>query len=382
MKGFSIQVGPWSQGTLDAIASKGATFERLVVFWNALQDSDCAALSSAGASYVSNIDQHLAWAKSAGIYTELELHLNVGRVPPCSTANMPAGSSETDDYITHGQWITHYLADRYGNPGSPQYTKDVIGFGVNEPPPPSAASLDAANPALEAVQSTMLAWVRGANGTGGPAPAWIGFVAYAWANSAPIPNAAFGGQNNQSFAAANPLAYDGVGGNVVLDAHDYFTGCALSAWGGSGDPGNCDGRNRYGMPFHDTSGGPEIEVADGIYTTYPPAQSGNTGETRLLAQRQLASWIRPYVTFTSNASIPLMIGEFGWSATGMADDGSDLAYIQDLMASWGPAFPVIEMEWDYDVTQSHDGWAANPGSGARGDIDPDGWLAFTDAWLN
>jgi hypothetical protein len=29
MKGFSIQVGPWSQGTLDAIASKGATFERL-----------------------------------------------------------------------------------------------------------------------------------------------------------------------------------------------------------------------------------------------------------------------------------------------------------------------------------------------------------------
>jgi len=184
LKGFNIQIGPWSQSTLDAIAAKGARIERLVLFWNDLQSTNCSSLSPRGAAYVSQVDQQLVWAKKAGIYTELDLHLTNGREAPCAR-----GSTELNEYMNSGKWITQYLAKRYGDVSSPEYTKDVIGFGLNEPPPPNPADATEVNTTMETDQSTMLTWIRGPGGSGGYAPDWIGFVAYPYANATPIFNA-------------------------------------------------------------------------------------------------------------------------------------------------------------------------------------------------
>ena len=373
MKGFSIQIGPWSQATMYSIAAKGGRFERLVLFWDALQSTDCSALSAAGATYISEVDQQLAWAQAAGIYTELDIHLNVGRIPACASG----GATEFDDYMSHGQWITQYLAQRYGSPSSPEYSKDVVGFGLNEPPPVSEPPPSDSNTLMETNQSRMLSWIRGSGGTGGYAPNWIGFVAYAYANSTPIFNALPGQKNQCSTCAnANPNAYDSVGGNVILDFHDYLTGCT-SAWTAAypnSTADACDGREYDGEVYNDSDGGWEVNSGEAAYPSYPIA-----GESEATARAQLANYIYPYTKFTKEASIPLMIGEFGWDATANTTGGG--SYLSDLMASWKSASPAIEIEWDYDVTQSHDGWAGDPGTSAAG-ANSNGWSTFTNAFIS
>jgi hypothetical protein len=373
MKGFSIQIGPWPQSTLNAIAAKGAKFERLVLFWNQLQGSDCSSLSAANASsYVADIDSHLAEAQAAGIYTELDIHLNVGQVPACAVN----GTSESTKYAEYGQWITQYLANRYGNPSSSHYTADVVGFGINEPPPPDNTSPQDYNPAVEQIQNTMLTWIRGTDGSGGAAPQWIGFVAYAWANQAPVFDAPGESSHCSSCIPANPKAYASVGNNVILDFHDYFMGCVGSTWtsiSGDSNAADCDGRNSTGGDYHDSDGGYNISVGDSSYPSYPAA-----GESEATASQQLKNYISPYTTFSSQANIPLMIGEFGWNSSVNTTGAAD--YMNDLQSSWQGAAPVIELEWDYDVTQSHDGWAANPGAGASGSAS-NGWLPLTNAFF-
>jgi len=372
MKGFSIQIGPWSQATLDSIAARGATFERLVLFWDALQSSDCAALSSDAQTYISNIDQHLTWAANAGIYTELDIHLNVGRIPACASG----GASELVDYMSHGQWITQYLAERYGSTSSAEYTKDVVGFGLNEPPPVSEPPPSDSNTVMETNQATMLSWIRGSGGVGGYAPTWIGFVAYAYANSTPIFNANPGQSNQCSTCAnANPTAYDAVGGNVILDFHEYMMGCT-STWT-SGNPGlpasACDGRQFNGEIFTVANGGWALGTGDSSNPAYPAG-----GESEATAQSQIANFVYPYTRFSHEAQIPFMIGEFGWDPA--VNTTGDINLINDYMSLWATASPAIEMEWDYNVSQSQDGWAADPGSSAPGAA-ANGWLSFTNAFF-
>jgi len=372
MKGFSIQIGPWSQKTMDSIAAAGARFERLVVFWDSLQSTDCSALSAAGETYVAEVDQQLARARAAGIYTELDLHLHVGRVPACATG----GATELDEYMAHGRWITRFLAHRYGSPSSPEYTADVVGFGLNEPPPVSEPPPADSNTIMEEDQSRMLSWVRGPGGAGGDAPRWIGFVAYAYANSTPIFNA-LPGQKDQCSACAdaNPTAYASVGGNVILDFHDYLLGCT-SAWETShpgSPPSDCDGREYDGEVDNDSDRGWEVNAGESRYTTYPIR-----GEREATARAQLANYIHPYAAFTREADIPLMIGEFGWDAA--VNTSGARRYLSDLVASWSSASPAVELEWDYDVADSNDGWASDPGRSASGS-DLRGWSRFATAFL-
>jgi hypothetical protein len=385
MKGFDIQIGPWPQSTLNAIAAKGAKFERLVLFWNQLQGYNCSSLSAANAStYVSDIDSQLAEAQAAGIYTELDIHLNVGQVPACAVN----GTSESTKYADYGQWITQYLANRYGNPASSHYTADVVGFGINEPPPPDNTSPQDYNPALEQIQNTMLTWIRGNNGSGGAAPQWIGFVAEAFANFAPVFNASGESSNCANCVPANPKAYADVNNNVILDFHDYFMGCVAATWrriSGDSNAADCDGRNNTGEIFLDSdqgSGGASgadgsdgfgITVGDSVFPRYPA-----DGASEATATQQLKNYISPYTSFSTNANIPLMIGEFGWNAS--TNTTGAATYMNDLQTSWQSAAPVIELEWDYDVTQSHDGWAANPGASASGSS-PNGWLVMANSFF-
>jgi hypothetical protein len=384
LQGFSIQDGgPWSQKKINQIHAEGATFLRMVVFWNKLQSTDCSSLSAQGAaSYLTDLRTQAMEAETDGIYSYIELHLNTGQVPACADGGTGAGDSSYDftRYMASGQWITNYLANYFGNPSNTAtYVKSIVGFGLNEPPPPyGQGDATNVNTQMEQDQSTMITWFRGPGGKGGPAPQWIAFVAYPFASSTPIFNDAFPGQQNQctKCANANPHAYDAVGGNVVLDVHDYLMGCTSKWHSVTGlPPADCDGRQYNGEPYTTKNGGWAIHAGQSGYPTYPPA-----GENELTAQSQLAAFLKPYKDFTQQAQWPLMIGESGWAPPDNTQTGTE--YATDLAASWadttnGPK-AAIRMEWDFDTNETKDNWSAEPGSTCAPNECTGGWLDFTN----
>lgn len=336
LKGFNMQVADdfvWPQEHFTEIAAQGGDINRVVVFWDDIEQSQ-GVINQAT---INNLDTHIARAQAAGMYTEIELHLNVGRYPSWTSAY----PSEIEKYARYGQTVTQYLANRYGNPASPKYTKAVLGFGLNEPPLDDASIRNGNNsiPYLENIQRTMISWFRAP----GYAPDWIGFVAYGYAAATPIYDRSF---QNPNATNADPLAYSNVGGNVVIDFHDYFVGITGST---AGDP-NAQGRQWNGMIYPTYQGGPMI-VPDSS-----PAPSYVSTPT---VRSQLAVYFEPYKTFSTTANIPLMIGEWGWvpSANGLD------AWLQDHMNVWDSSNSVIQMAWDYNVTSdtNNDPWAVRPG---------------------
>jgi len=334
MRGFNMHVGPgftWSQPNFDDIAALGARINRAVIHWDQFEPvrgvMDPRAIAS--------LDRHVARAQAAGLYTLLELHLNAGRDPSWTSAQ----PTEMEKYAAYGQTLTQYLANRYGNPASPQYTKAVVGFGLNEPPLQDSTIRNGNNsiPYLEAKQRQMISWMRVA----GRAPRWIGFVAYGYASATPIYDDT---RQNTSAVDASPTAYDAVGGNVVIDMHDYMIGCTNT------DPA-CDGRQSNGMSYPTDQGGSQIGTGDSPapgYTSSPYRRS------------QQAAFLAPYRTFSQNASIPLMVGEWGWQPASTGE----LAWIADKQLAWSDAGTVIQIQWNYDVTTntSINFWASRPGS--------------------
>ncbi len=348
LKGFNMQVASdfvWSQADFTEVASKGATINRAIVFWDTFEPTQ----GTINPAYVANLDTHIARAQAAGMYTEIELHLNVGRYPTWTSAY----NSETEKYVHYGQLVTQYIANRYGNPSSPKYTKAVIGFGLNEPPLDDNAirNGNGSVPYLEGVQRTMIGWMRASDN----APNWIGFVAYGYAAATPIYDASF---QNPNAINADPHAYDSVGGNVVIDFHDYFVGITGAT---ASDP-NAQGRQWNGMIFPTYQGGPML-----VPDSTPAPNYVSTATTRA----QLAKYFAPYLNFSTNANIPLMIGEWGWVASASGAD----AWVQDHMNMWDSAPSVIQMAWDYNVTTdtNNDPWAVRPGGT---------WRPYVLSWLS
>ena len=329
LRGFNMHVSPsfvWDQGTFDEVARVGARINRAVLVWDELEPSR-GQVSAAG---IANLDAHIARAQAAGMYTLLELHLNVGRTPSWTHDK----ATELEQYAAYGQYLTQYLANRYGNPASPKFTKAVVGFGLNEPPLEDSTirNGNSSIPYLEAKQRQMIAWFR----EPGFAPAWIGFVAYGYASQTPIYNDAI---QNSLAADADPHAFDSVGGNVVLDLHDYDAGCT------NDDPA-CDGRQWNGQIYVTTQGGPLI---------YSQQSRGyiSTSTTR----SQLAAYVAPYRTFTAAAGIPLALAEWGWPAGVSGED----AWTTDQLATWRDAGTVMEIWWNYGTSTSQGVWVARPG---------------------
>jgi hypothetical protein len=344
LKGFNMHVGPgftWTQDHFNAIAAMGGKINRAAIHWDQFEPTRGVVDATA----IANLDLHVARAQAAGMYTLFELHLNVGRTPAWA-ADKP---TEIDRYLAYGETLTRFLANRYGNPASPKHTKAVIGFGLNEPPIEDSAirNGDRAIPYLEGVQRQMISWMRAP----GNAPSWIGFVAYAYANATPIYDRSW---QNANAVNASPTAYDAVGGNVVIDVHDYMMGCTNT------DPG-CSGRQWNGVAFPTYQGGPMIGTGDS------PAPSYVSSSVR---RSQHAAYFAPYKTFSQQAQIPLMVGEWGWQPA----SGGALDYIADSKSVWADAGAVIEIQWNYDVTTnwSTNFWASRPGGS---------WSPVTSAWL-
>ncbi|MDX6677443.1 MAG: hypothetical protein QOE31_1495 [Solirubrobacteraceae bacterium] len=334
LRGFNVHVGPtfvWDQANFDMMKSVGATIDRAIIHWDSWEPTQ-GTISAAG---LANLDKHVARAEAAGMYTLLELHLNVGRTP--SWAQDVAG--EVSQYTTYGQNITQTLAYRYGNPASPQYTKSVIGFGLNEPPVEDSTLRNGtgAIPWIEGKQRTMISWFRAA----GYAPSWIGFVAYGYASATPIFNDA---TQNPNATDASPTAYDSVGGNVIIDLHDYMAYCTNT------DP-SCEGRQYNGMTYNTYQGGMLMRTGSLGSTAY------TSSATR---QSQHRAYLAPYKTFTTRAGIPLMIGEWGWSS--QATGGGESAWAADKKAAWKDAGTAIQIDWNYDTSSSSTEWSARLGS--------------------
>jgi hypothetical protein len=328
LRGFNMHVSSsfvWSQANFDAIKAIGGQINRAVIHWDDFEPSQ-GQLSSAA---IANLDTHIARAQAAGIYTLLELHLNVGRTPSW-TFSKP---TEMERYATYGQYITQYLANRYGNPSSPKYTKAVIGFGLNEPPLEDSTirNGNSSIPYLEGKQRQMISWFRAS----GYAPDWIGFVAYGYASATPIYDDT---RQNPNAADASPTAYDSVGGNVVIDVHDYNIGCTNT-------DASCDGRQYNGMIYPTYQGGP-------MQTT----QETTSYSSSSLRQSQFAAFMKPYKNFSVQANIPLMLGEWGW----VNGHSGETAYIADKAATWSDAGTVIQIDWNYDINTANSEWAARP----------------------
>ena len=343
MRGFNMHVGrgfTWPQSHFNDIAAVGGKINRAVLHWDDLEPSQ-GVISSTD---IGNLDVHVQRAAAAGIYTLLELHLNTGDTPSWTAG----AGTEVERYSRYGQYVTQFLANRYGNPSSPHYTKAVIGFGLNEPPLDDSTirNGNTSIPYLEGKQRQMISWMRAP----GHAPSWIGFVAYGYATQTPIYDDA---RMNPSAVDASPTAYDSVGGNVVIDVHDYAVKCNNT------DP-NCDGRQWNGTMYPSYQGGPLIQTADSTFTSYTSTTT---------ARGQQVAFLKPYKTFSTQAGIPLMLGEWGWPAGA----SGEVAYINDKMAAWADMAPAIEIQWNYDAAANSTIWASRPGGVWRPSVST--WLA-------
>jgi hypothetical protein len=373
--GFNMHAVPWAQSDLNAIAALDtravpARLARFSLRWQQLQPTDGTSASS---SYIASIDTQIARCVAAGIYVMFELHLNVGDAIP---AWVTTGADDTDKFYLHGQWITRYLADRYGNPASAQYTKAVIGFGLNEPP--VNGTVANATPMqsttwLETRQSAIFGWMRTSGTVSGTpfqgAPNWIGFAALAYAQQTPL---YLGPGENTAAADANPAAYNSVGGNVVIDFHDYFTRDRGFSADYIEDP-NRRGRQYNGLPYSFGNGGPSMGADN-------EAQYLSTVRHR----QQHTALLADYEQFCRVNNIPLMIGEWGWpqvtssgaiGGSGVTTVGED-QFIDDKMRAWAACEPVAILHWNYDTTTNTalNPWAAKPGGTFRSSVQR--WFTF------
>jgi hypothetical protein len=358
---------PWPQTAYEAMAAKGASVIRTVVFWDELEPKK----GSIDLAYVTTkLDKHIARIHKAGMYTVINFYFGpTGKhMPRWAQDQTPA--SCMSNYIAHGQLATQYLAKRYGDRSDPlsagQYTPIVAGFGVNEPTP------DYSDKAgwmvhLLAQQATEVSWFREY------APEWIALLSCGFGASAPVPNATGSGQTHQWFtrAPADPLAAQGQ--NFMLDVHDYFIATTLTTRPGF------DGRRLNGQTNWTSQGGDQIGVGHISYPAYPPVVGGVT-VPRATCQAQHLAFLAPYAEYCAPAyaNVPLCVGEWGWvpkNGRTLFSGGPD--YISDKRAAWDGVGAVVEMQWDFGTNQATDPWAADPGRGAAG-ANSDGWQTVTD----
>lgn len=316
-----------------AKATTDEAFVRVVCVWSHWEPSP----GTVNETQRNSLDLLLTRLEAAGLYAELELHLNVGAVP-----GWTSGVDETAKYVNHGQFITEYLATRYGaNPV-------VMGFGLNEIPLGDATIRNGNNaiPYLEGVQRDMIDWFRGAG-----APDWIGFVTLGYSNQSPY----LAGSRTD----ASAVAYDGVGGNVVMDGHMYLAGC------NSADPAY-DGRQANGHVYPTYQGGTAIWQISNYPITFVDTATHRA---------QMLAFMQPLIDFCAAAGIPLMWGELGWAHNNVGGEAAWWDAICEILAAHPPAMLA---QWILSKNvPPKEYWPSTPGGTWRTGVvrllDPGAW---------
>jgi hypothetical protein len=357
--GFNMQPVPWAAAHYEAVAAKGATLIRTLVFWDLLEPSQ----GQISARYIAKLDAHLARLEAAGLYTIFGFYFGPKGMHMPAWAIVSAPASRMGNYIANGQFATEYLANRYGNPASPQYTAAVIGMGYNEPTPDSATAAGWIQ-TLVAQHDTGAQWFRA------QAPAWILSVAFGFGATSPLPNVPGTGQTDQRFTGVGPAPI--TGGNFLIEAHDYSLGLT--------DPrADYDGRQANGQPWRPANGGPMIPMlgAAPFGSCYPPVVSG-TPVPRETLRRQHQAWMAPYRAYCAPtyANCPLLLGEAGWPAPALSGGGG-AEHLADKLPAWlADDATCGVLQWDYNVNAAQSPWSARPGADAAG-AGADGWQTWT-----
>lgn len=347
LKGFNVHVAPtiggeafaWAQDHYTAMADAGARIQRLALHWDVFQKS--AGLAGIDMTAVASLDTAIQRAENVGIYSLLELHLNVGRTP--AWAQIPTGASEWTWFLNSGERIVQFLAERYGNTSSPQYTKAVVGFCPNEPP---SANLEE----LASTFEVTVPWSRGS------APNWLIWIApTAFGQGTPYPASGY---------RINPRRYlrlDTNGRGVVIAMRDYYVNDNSPFFGPY--------QNNGAIAPDYQSPGVFTASFGGVTAVYP-----NTTLSRTQHQQYMAPWVT-FLT-TGYGRFALAVEEFGAAFTGGEDP-----YIFDLVRSWHTEFggpgTAVEMYWNYDVAaRASNEFSARPGGVWRPNIV--GWLSFPE----
>jgi hypothetical protein len=161
--------------------------------------------------------------------------------------------------------------------------------------------------------------------------------------------------------------------NFVIDYHDYAMSTNFPS-----QP-NYSATGSYG----EAPTGNIIQTDDTTHPAYPPTVSG-TAVPRATCQSQRTAMLASTVAYcaASYANVPLFIGEWGWAPkSGTTTFSGGTNWITDSVAAWQAAGAVAMLQWDYNVTQSQDDFAARPGTGAAG-VNPDGWQTVTDTFFS
>lgn len=360
LRGFNIHTAAWSQSAYNAMAALdtrttpgaagSARFIRMVIKWDDIQPTNATSVDTS--LMTPWLDPSISRAIAAGFYVQLEIHLNTGDVPAWAT-----GADETAKFCTldQGKFLTQYLAKRYGDPTDPlgagQYSKGVIGLGLNEPPVNSTTMNSAAGsvPYLENHQATVFGWMREF------APNWIGFMAYSYGSGTPLYE---GPGEDTGKTDANPA--HAVYNNAVIDVHDYMTRVDTEV-------STATGRQPNGGIYTVGNGGP----ARG------PGDDPSYVSTAIHKQQHL-NFLKPYKDFSVANNIPVAMLEWGWtpiqnvySTSPGSPTTGEVDFITDKMIAWNDMSPVAEAQWLY-AESTGDQWAAKPAGT---------WRPSTLAWF-
>jgi len=366
MKSFNMLYA-WPQGDFNNIYAAGARMVRVLVVWSKLEPTQ----GTVDMSYVTGtLDPMVQRAVAAHLYVQMDMVFN-------ASVDWPAwaGTLQMSNFLTYGQMPTQFIAGRYGNPISPEFTLAAFGFGIDEPPVDNSHATNMW-PNLESQERTFISWFRAY------APNWIGVVSGPYGAGAPVFNEPCAAENGLQWKATNAseTAYDSVGSNVILDVHDYSEGATTAT-------NNYDGRDYYGEPPSGATiqGSKMAKVNYSVPSQYPSPYGGSQNRTTL--QSQLIGFMCPYVDYADNydggKGIPIMIGEMGWaigpSTTSLQTGSGYNAYLADQEAAWNTASPVIEEAWNYSHNQANgqDPFAAAPDINGSNE-----WQPYISDWLN
>ena len=308
LKGMNVHVAPttssptfvWPQSDYTAMGQVGMRFVRHVIHWDVFEPTEDALNQTA----IASLDTAISRAKTAGMYTLLEVHLNVGRVPAWAQDT----SSEWSDFVANGRTITQYLAARYKD------EKAVIGFNPNEPPTVSlTAIMDGYDQIVPWWQQIAPAW-----------PVWVSPSAYG--NGTPTPRSGTPASISRYQALNN-------GRGIIIEFHDYLNqGSDSYQANGSINPIQQGGT----AEFHGWGG------------NYPYRDT-------IQSRSDIALHLQPQTAFTTAGGFALAIAEFG-----MDNRSGELAYVRDKIAAFRQARSVVECWWNYDTNVSNP-WAPRPG---------------------
>jgi hypothetical protein len=343
LKGMNVHVHSgsgsfaWPQGDYDAMAAAGMKIARHVIHWDVFETSAGSIDSVA----LTDLDNAIARAKNAGIYTVLDLpHLNVNRTPAWAQTGSPA--NEVGWFGNNGQNLVQTLANRYAS------EKAVIGMYPNEPPTTTLGPGTTAGSMLWLYQQ-IVPWYRAIVPEW---PIWITPGGYAYGRPDPA-----------SGTAADRTAYlalDTNGVGLISEWHNYlFVNGTFST-----DGYQSNGMHDACAAWNSNTGSKGAGSTGACLADYP-----DTAGSRTYLNTHFQPWADWCHNVGASGRIAPAIGEWAYDYTNKAAECA-----RDMINAFRALGFCVEMWWNYDTAAtSSNQWSARPGGT---------WRAAVQNWID